>query len=81
MTALPRRDGGLVSERDDVCWCGVSRPWFSTDDLDPTCAGTGALQCYCGGDQCICHWHGEIDCDGCPDCEIDDLPDFYEGWL
>lgn len=52
------------------CWCNGRRDnWFSEDYLDPDCGGMGVLHCYCGGDQCVCHWHGEVACFGCPDCE------------
>lgn len=29
------------------------------------------LYCICGGDFCVCHNHGEVECDGCEDCEDD----------
>ena len=53
------------------CWCGeigTAEQMFSDDDLDATCGGTGTLYCYCGGDFCICHFHGETECDGCEEC-------------
>lgn len=53
------------------CWCGaVGMPddLFSSD-IDDSCGGSGLLRCYCGGDQCVCHNHGEIECPGCDDCE------------
>jgi len=55
------------------CGCGevVTEGSFS-DDLDPSCGGTGMLNCYCGGDICVCHNHGEFECDGCEDCEYGD---------
>lgn len=52
-----------------ACWCGEKNPAFSNDGLESGCGGTGTLHCYCGGDQCVCHNHGEVDCDGCEDCE------------
>lgn len=54
-----------------TCWCdpGNSNCWFSTAYLNRTCGGSGTLHCYCGGDLCVCHNHGEIECDGCEDCE------------
>lgn len=54
------------------CWCGAKGTYeelFDDDFLDDGCSGTGMLQCYCGGDLCVCHNHGETDCPGCPDCE------------
>jgi len=60
-----------IEDGPDVCWCGVENPELS-DDLDATCGGSGVLHCHCGGDLCVCHWHGETPCDGCPDCEFDD---------
>lgn len=60
------------------CWCGTRNPYFATvrDGLDRSCDGTGTLYCLCGGDQCVCHWHGEVECDGCDDC--DERLDLYE---
>ena len=62
------------------CWCGVKNAYFSDKDLDDTCGGMGVLYCYCGGDLCVCHNHGEVPCAGCEDCEdgldeFADLPD------
>lgn len=37
-----------------------------------TCGGTGVIACRCGGDLCACGNRGEIDCDGCVDCDEDD---------
>jgi hypothetical protein len=51
------------------CWCGVSRPYFSDEPFEEGCGGLGVLQCFCGGDLCVCHWHGETECPGCPDCD------------
>lgn len=50
------------------CWCGAENPYYS-DELPDTCGGDGFVACYCGGDFCVCHWHGEVPCDGCEDCE------------
>lgn len=60
------------------CWCGARGTFdslFSSDSLG-RCHGTGMLECYCGGDLCVCHNHGEVDCPGCDDCEADDGNDF-----
>lgn len=56
------------------CWCGVGNPHYS-DDLEDRCGGTGTLRCRCGGDFCVCHNHGEVDCDGCEDCDDEGLDD------
>ena len=66
MTA-PKRIDGFDPVR---CWCGVKGDPddMFADDLDATCGGMGVLHCYCGGDQCVCHNHGEVECDGCEDC-------------
>lgn len=52
------------------CWCGEPRPYFETSPalMSSSCAGTGELDCLCGGDQCVCHNHGTIECDGCGAC-------------
>lgn len=39
------------------------------DELEHGCSGTGTVHCWCGGDMCVCHHHGEVPCFGCPDCE------------
>lgn len=58
------------------CWCGVSNAYFSDEPYDGGCGGSGTLVCYCGGDQCVCHNHGEVECGGCDDCDLgDDLGD------
>lgn len=62
------------------CWCGESGTYeeLFDSDLDATCHGTGSLHCYCGGDFCVCHNHGEVPCEGCEDCEYDEETDFGE---
>ncbi len=57
----------LEGSDPDVCWCGVKNPYFAP--VAGGCGGTGSVNCYCGGDQCVCHNHGEIECPGCWDCE------------
>jgi len=54
---------GFVS----FCWCGEREAWFS-DLMQANCAGTGYLDCFCGGDFCVCHNHGGTECPGCDDC-------------
>ncbi len=44
------------------------RYWHSASDLDRTCGGLGTLNCYCGGDNCVCGNFGEAPCYGCADC-------------
>lgn len=62
-----------------TCWCGAvgtSEELYS-DTLDPCCGGSGTIHCYCGGDQCVCHYHGSVECPGCEDCEnLDDDSDY-----
>lgn len=56
------------------CWCGAKGTYnelFSSAALG-SCHGTGVMECYCGGDLCVCHNHGEVECGGCADCEDDD---------
>lgn len=65
-------------ETDDekiTCWCGATGTYdelFDDACLDDRCGGMGELHCYCGGDLCVCHFHGSTECPGCPDCEDDD---------
>lgn len=65
----------------DVCWCGIKNPYFHP--INDTCGGSGLLNCHCGGDQCVCHNHGEVECFGCEDCQSENDQDFYDqqdGW-
>lgn len=57
------------------CWCGEPSPLFDDDGLAESCGGTGFLACFCGGDACVCHHHGGVDCDGCDECDYDDGED------
>jgi hypothetical protein len=36
------------------------------------CGGSGYMNCYCGGDLCVCGNQGVIECMGCVDCDGDD---------
>lgn len=66
--------------RNVVCWCGVKNPYFSDEPYSGTCGGNGTLDCHCGGDLCVCHNHGEVECYGCADCSPwDDDEDGYDG--
>lgn len=49
------------------CWCGVRNPYY--EPLKGSCGGLGFVECLCGGDFCVCHNHGEVQCFGCEDCE------------
>ena len=66
---------------DDViqCWCGASGTYeelFDSSGLDYTCGGSGTLNCVCGGDFCVCHYHGLAECYGCEDCRKDEDDDY-----
>lgn len=52
---------------DTPCWCGIKNPYFAP--IPSTCGGSGTIDCRCGGDQCVCHWHGEVECLGCEECD------------
>lgn len=65
------------------CWCGAKGTYdelFDDDCLERGCGGSGTLHCECGGEFCVCHHHGEVECPGCEDCEDgeDDYPDWDE---
>lgn len=54
------------------CWCGEKNAYFSEEPFEEGgCGGAGVFECYCGGDFCVCHNHGEVECPGCDDCEAD----------
>lgn len=65
----------ILSEGPEVCWCGVKNPYFA--EVSGSCCGTGTLDCYCGGDLCVCHNHGEVECLGCSECRHDDYDEDY----
>jgi hypothetical protein len=77
----------MSDEPDDddeiiACWCGASgtcEELFDDSDEDEGCGGSGMIQCFCGGDQCVCHNHGEYECSGCDDCGIDIDDDDWDG--
>ena len=71
-------DGDLIT-----CWCGAKGTYeelFDPTVFGESCGGTGTLECLCGGDQCVCHNHGEVECPGCEDCDYqdDDYDDDYD---
>jgi hypothetical protein len=48
-------------------------------DLEESCGGTGVLNCFCGGDFCVCGME-EMPCYGCEDCrdlEVEDDAEYY----
>ena len=63
-----------VDDEIITCWCGAKGTYDELffDDLEGGCGGSGTRNCYCGGDFCVCHNHGEMECPGCEDCEFDD---------
>lgn len=64
-----------------ACWCGAVGTYgelFESDYLDRRCGGLGMLDCHCGGDLCVCHNHGHVECYGCPDCEDEDDDYYYD---
>lgn len=73
-------DDLAYDDGDEItCWCGATGTYdelFST--LLPGCGGTKTLHCYCGGDFCICHNHGEAECYGCAECQDRDDHDDYD---
>ncbi len=59
------------------CWCGAKGKYEEMFAPMPSrCGGSGYMECECGGDLCVCHNHGEMECFGCPDCEGDSDDDF-----
>ena len=64
------------------CWCGAVGTYDELFGEDPPlqCGGNGSTDCHCGGDQCVCHWHGEIPCDGCSDCATFDDFGYDDDW-
>lgn len=70
----PRCDQPEPDDEIITCWCGASGVYedlFDDDGTDSFCGGGGTLNCYCGGDFCVCHHHGETECPGCDDCGRD----------
>ncbi len=52
----------------------ATNPADALDDLEPDdddefwcdeCQGTGYIDCHCGGDLCVCEYHGEKPCPRC----------------
>lgn len=61
-SAVPLTEGGPELIK---CWCGAEGTYEQLFDDAERCGGSG--MCLCGGDNCVCHNHGE--CGGCADCE------------
>ena len=64
------RQPDILDDEHWTCWCGEKDAYCA--EINDTCGGTGMLTCLCGGDFCVCHNHGEVECLGCPDCRSDD---------
>lgn len=65
-----------------TCWCGARgamEDMFDDAVYEQGCGGTGTLYCECGGEFCVCHHHGEVECPGCEDCE-DEYERFDDFW-
>lgn len=61
-----------------TCWCGAKGTYnelFDGTVFKQTCSGLGTLHCHCGGDLCVCHNHGEVECPGCENCKTNDSID------
>lgn len=70
------RERGIEFEIENPpCWCGVENPYYAP--VHENCGGMGIIDCHCGGDLCVCHNHGEVECLGCEDCQPDDNDDGY----
>lgn len=85
MSEFTIEDGDEAEDDEVACWCGEESPAYLDEHLDKSCGGSGTLYCHCGGDLCVCHNHGEVECGGCDDCEgaddcndVDDLDDDVE---
>lgn len=73
-------EGVVEDDEPFKCWCGVVGRYdeMFMDVFSSSCCGTGHIDCLCGGDQCVCHNHGETECPGCEDCE--DAEDGEDGY-
>jgi hypothetical protein len=59
---------------DDGYWAETmdgERVWCAYPERE-RCGGSGWMNCYCGGDLCVCGNQGGIECMGCVDCEGED---------
>lgn len=64
---MTERGHWLTDQNGERRWCA----WPERT----RCGGTGYFNCFCGGDFCCCANDGEIECDGCEDCEPSDWDD------
>lgn len=77
-----------VDDEIITCWCGAKGTYdelFDSAVFEQSCGGSGYLECECGGDLCVCHHHGELECPGCNDCEhgddgYDECDEEYHDW-
>lgn len=68
-------------EEEFRCWCGEEGPLSAMCDFavyEQECSGSGVLYCECGGEFCVCHNHGEVECPGCSQCLPEDGGDWDE---
>ena len=61
--------GFKAKHMDGTVYWHASKP---SEGLDVGCGGTRVLDCYCGGDFCVCGNFGEVECPGCEDCDGDE---------
>lgn len=66
------------SPPNSQCWCGVKNPYY--EPLPTRCGGYGVIECFCGGDICVCHNHGEVECFGCVDCAGEEDCEYCEDY-
>jgi hypothetical protein len=67
----------LDPDEEVECWCGAkghASEMFQS--VGGGCGGLGGLDCHCGGDLCVCHNHGEVECPGCDECQDSDGEDY-----
>jgi hypothetical protein len=79
--SLPTGEEDLDDGPPVSCWCGAEGTYsqlFDDSGLEGDCGGLGVINCFCGGDFCVCHHHGEVECPGCPACENEDDEEFWE---
>jgi len=72
-----------VDDSKITCWCGVvgtASELFDDDVYSQNCGGTGYLVCECGGESCVCHHHGQVECPGCEDCDDTDYDWYDDGY-
>src|SRR5579885_3616338 len=58
----------LADEEEIItCWCGAMGTFdelFAPEVYEENCGGSGVLHCFCAGDFCCCHHHGQLECPG-----------------